>query len=319
MSDDRSTNGSISGDWNAWQAKNQPVDEKGTSGSEIVNTFLGHIRKWGTHATEVMFNQLGLSPAQQHAYRCPKVASYCHHHSIGVLRGHLEEAKILYAEEERRKQELARRQKATADSVMEAAHQAARREKNAKRNAKKRAAKRRIKLDKMKTEMNDKLALAKLKRADCDNLIRKGMQHTVEGRKLMLKWANDATTLTQEAAALSEKVLAATNAEVARTLPHMKPIVECVDEMVDKIVDDADDSYDSDDMYDWTRIDHNGGHDTWFGNVQCGNLQSYGGRCDSSAQATVPVTVHGSQAGASRTQKRNAMKKLKKRITQGAM
>ncbi len=295
-----------------------------TSGTPVVDTFLKHIRNMGVHATEVMLNNLGTAPADHHIYKCPKVAKYASCHTMSVLRGHLEEAKLLYAEEERRKAELERRQKLATETVAQAVKEATRKAKNAKRNAKKRAAQRRIKCEKMKTEMNEKLELAQLKRTDSVDLMKKGMQHTVEGRKLMLKWANEATKLTLEAAELSEKVLAATNAEVARTLPHMKSIVAPPEP--EFVADNGSDLSDWDQV-EWEREDtaeELAETMTWTGDDmngfrRLGGIETMGGQRNSTAGITIPVTVHGSNSGSSRSAKRNAMKRLKKRVARELM
>ena len=336
MSDGRGNNGAITGDWDAWEAKALPtrqvtgVTTSGGGGSEVTHTFLKHIRHMGVHATEVMLRELGTSPADHHKYKCPKVASYCAHHTMKVLQGHLTEAKVLFAQEERRNAELERRQQLAADTVAQATKEAVRKVKNAKRNAKKRAAKRRIKIDKMKTEMNDKLELAKTKRKDCENIMKKGLQHTVEGRKLMLKWSSDATDLTMEAAELSAKVLAATNAEVARELPHMKSIVD--PPPPEFVADNGSDLSDWDPV-EWEREDTEAemaetaaymeANMTWTGTDMnnfrhLGGIDTMGGARNSTAGVTIPVTVHGGQSGGSRSQKRNAMKRLKKRIAKEA-
>tara|TARA_Y100001973_G_scaffold106393_1_gene184051 strand:+ start:2959 stop:3999 length:1041 start_codon:yes stop_codon:yes gene_type:complete len=341
MANNVAINGAVSGDWVVWENEHAANRTVNSGSNEVVNTFLHHIRERGTHATEVMLNQLGTMPADHHAYKCPKVTSYAAYNTMAMLRGHLEEAKKLYAAEERRKEELARRQKLAADTVDHATKEAVRKAKNAKRNAKKRAAKRRIKCEKMKTEMNEKLELAELLRSQSTDLMKKGMQHTVEGRKRMLKWANEATQLTLEAAALSEKVLAATNAEVARALPHMKSIVaspepEFVADNGSDLSDcesskclacqDSGIAYLSDGVHgpclecDVYTEPEEGAESLAFdgdaiNSLASAGIQTHGARFNrGNGGLTVPVTVHGGSSGSSRSAKRNALKKLKKRL-----
>ncbi len=229
MADNVSTNGSVSGDWNTWEERRSGRGERSTSRG-MVHTFLVHMREYGVAATEVMFRGMGNNPVDHHKLKNPKCKKLDTHRSMSQLRSQFLEAKKVYAQEQRRKAELERRQKLAAETVTEATQEAVRKVKNAKRNAKKRAAKRRIKLEKMKQEMLSKLELAQLKRTDSEKLLKKGMQHTVEGRKLMLKWANEATQLTVEAAELSEKLMAEASADVKKALPHMASIVEKVEE-----------------------------------------------------------------------------------------
>ena len=226
MADNVSINGSVSGDWNQWERERDLGRAERTTSRSMVNTFLVHMREYGVAATEVMFQSMGDNPVDKHKLKDPKCKKLDTKRSMSQLRSQFLEAKKVYAQEQRRKAELERRQKLAAETVTQATQEATRKVKNAKRNAKKRAAKRRIKLDKMKREMQEKLELAQTLRNMSANGMKKGMQHTVEGRKFMLKWANEATQLTLEAADLTEKLMAEASADVKKALPHMASIVD---------------------------------------------------------------------------------------------
>lgn len=299
----KNINGSVTGDWATWEGTTLRDSNSGrvsSNGEEVVNTFLKHFREMGVHATEVMLRGLGNSPANHHKYKCPKVAKYAATHTMSVVLGHLEEAKRVYAEELRRHEELARRQKLAADTVSQATDEAVRKAKNAKRNAKKRAARRRIKYENMKTEMQNKLELAQLKRSAIADLMKKGMQHTVEGRKTLTGLSAQATQATLEGAELAEKMSKAMDAEVHRKLPHM---VSTIVPNEPEIVEESTSSDDED--YEFVAP---------LSMLNRGSFQTMPAQAslDSLERRTVPVTVHGSHGGTSRTQKKNAMKKLKK-------